>query len=82
MNGKQQRDSLWLLTAAHLGLTCGKQGPLATIERIAGFCSSETCKQALILRIHGMAWGKKIDHLQIRKIMCPSGADKNGVGRV
>ena len=21
MNGKQQRDSLWLLTAAHLGLT-------------------------------------------------------------
>ena len=38
MNCKQHGGSLWLLTAARLGLTWGKQGLLATIERIEGFC--------------------------------------------
>ena len=74
MNGKQQRDSLWLLIAARLGLTFSKQGPLVTIERIAGFCSSETCKQAFIFRIQAMAWGKKINHLLNRVTMGPTRA--------
>jgi hypothetical protein len=43
------------------------------IERIAGFCSTETYKQGLILRIHGMAWEQKMYHLQGRSIMPPPG---------